>query len=343
MHLNDLDGSAGPFVTLAKAPLRVSLAGGGSDLPSYASRYGGAVVTLSISRYVCVAAYPRSFDGGVWAHWEYPDNAVQVDLLANPLARAALKRCGWSRSLQVASFGDAPGGSGLGGSAAFTVALLHALDQQRPTPVTRRDLAERASAVEMQDLRRPVGKHDHYISAFGGLRLLSFDADGAVDVRKLAVPTEIRDYLRDQLLLFHTGRTRDAGAILGAQAQATGAGHGPTVERLHAIRGLVEPMCRAIEEGATDRIGPLLDEHWNIKRRLSAKVSDDNIENLYQLALTQGADGGKLLGAGGGGFLLISSRSGRQPQIRQAMTAAGATELSFDYADCGAEGVKIPL
>jgi D-glycero-alpha-D-manno-heptose-7-phosphate kinase len=330
-------------VTLAKAPLRLSLAGGGTDLPSYADQFGGLVISLAINRYVCVAVHPRSFDGAVHASWEYTERTPTVEMLQNRFGRASLKRLGVTADLQIASFGDAPSGTGVGGSGAFTVALLHALHLRggrQPDPVT---VAEQASAVEMVDLERPVGKHDHYMAALGGLRLLHIERGGDVVAEELTLSPTLLDYFQERLLLFYTGQSRDAGQVLTAQARRTTAGVDDALRPLHAIRAITDPMLDAIKNDRVDDIGPLLDAHWQAKRQLGDGVTTERVDSLYRRAREHGADGGKLLGAGGGGFVLVSCRPGTQESVRAAMAGAGAAELRFAAETSGSSAVCMRL
>ncbi|MFE7676261.1 hypothetical protein ACFU5N_29140 [Streptomyces albidoflavus] len=333
----------GDRLVVAKAPLRVSLAGGGTDLPSYADSFGGEVVSLAIDRYVCVSLYPRSFDRAVHASWEYTETTPSADMLQNRFGRAALLRHGVTNSLQVASFADAPSGTGLGGSGAFTVALLHALHLRGGGRPDRAALAEEASAVEMTDLGRVVGKHDHYMAALGGLRLLRIGKGGQVRAENLPLTPALRDYFTNRLLLFYTGQSRDAGQVLAAQARQTESGQASTLEPLHVIRSLTGPMLEALRTGQVDRIGPLLREHWEAKTRLSDGVTTARVDQLYQAALRSGADGGKLLGAGGGGFILVSCRPGSQGAVRAAMAEADAPELAFGPETAGTESSSLAL
>lgn len=328
-------------LVMARAPLRVSLGGGGTDLPSYADRFGGLVISLAINRYVSVTVFPRSFTGDVRLTGEDMEQSGHADGIRNRFARAALIRTGTHRNVQVASCTDAPSGTGLGGSGAFTVALLHALRHDPPhDPIA---LAEEASAIEMVDLARPVGKHDHYMAALGGLRALHIGADRAVRVEDLALPAELASYLRDRLMLFYTGLSRDAGQVLTAQAQQTARGDNSTIGSLHAIRKIADRMRDAVRAGRVDDIGPLLDEHWQHKMRLSDGVSTGRIGDLYRTARSAGADGSKLLGAGGGGFLLVSAARGRTAEVRAAMTAQGVIELPFDLDHAGSLVTGLPL
>ncbi|MFJ4622479.1 hypothetical protein [Streptomyces sp. NPDC088812] len=326
-------------VVVARAPLRVSLAGGGTDLPSYARLHGGEVISFAIDRHVAVTVYPRSFDGRVRACWDVAEQVSRAEELENRYAREVLRRVGVSRNIQLASFADAPNGTGLGGSGAFTVALLHALRQG--TSPDQRALAEEAAAVEMVDLARPVGKHDHYIAAFGGLRALHIGTDLTVTQEELTVSPALAGYLRNDLLLFYTGVTRDAGHVLAAQSARTSHGDPEAVASLRAIHDAVADMRKALENDSVWDIGPLLHRHWMNKRQLSGGVSSSRIDDLYRCAREAGSDGGKLLGAGGGGFLLISCRPGYAAQVRTAMLEAGTQELPFGIDKHGSRATTL--
>ncbi|MGW8526560.1 MULTISPECIES: GHMP family kinase ATP-binding protein [Nocardiopsidaceae] len=335
---------------VAKAPLRVSLAGGGTDLPSYSGLRTGLVISLAIDRWVCVAAHPGVSDGTArigFADLEDPGNAesaTDADLLQNPFARAVLSRSGAGGGVRIGTFSDVPSGSGLGGSGAFTVAMLHAVRRMDgiggDDPVS---LAEDASAVEMIDLRRPVGKHDHYMAAFGGLRALAFEPEGRVRQTPLPITDRLRSYVADRLLLFSTGVSRDAGRMLAAQDRLTRARGPGVLRRLDSIRALADTLLDELREDRVESIGHVLAEHWLAKSRLSETVSLPRIDELHRLALDSGAEAGKLLGAGGGGFLLFSCRQGEQERLRKAMSAAGSRELEFSIADTGTTAVEFPL
>lgn len=328
-------------IVLARAPLRLSLAGGGTDLPSYADRFGSTVISLTIDRYVGVTVHPRSFDGHIHFAGEATEHVSDANSMRHRFARAALLRTGTRRNVQITVCADAPSGTGLGGSGAFTVALLHALrHREAPEPV---DLAEEASAIEMADLARPVGKHDHYMAAFGGIRALRIDRSRRVTPEEVVVPDAVHRYVRDRLMLFYTGLSRDAGQTLTGQDQLTRHGDTVTVSSLHAIGALAGPMLDALRAGRVDEIGPLLHEHWTSKQRLSDGVSNPAIDKLYRTAMLAGGDGGKLLGAGGGGFLLISAREGHKDELRAAMAAEGLQELPFGLDSSGSRATDLPL
>lgn len=341
---SDRQGSVPSFLrgaVIACAPLRMSLAGGGTDLPSYADRYGGILVSLAISRVVCVAVFPRMFGDLIRASLATFEQVSRAADLKDPLTRAALRRVGAVDGLQIASFSDVPIGTGLGGSGAFTVALLHALRyEQRPTPTA---LAEEASQIEMIDVGRPVGKHDQYMAAFGGFRILRVGQDREISVETLPVTEETRRYLDQRLLLFFTGKTRDAGRILTVQVARAARDDETAIGSLHAIRDLAETMIDSLHAGRVDDIGPLLGDNWRHKKRLSRKITTPRIDSLYAEALAAGAEGGKVLGAGGGGFLLVACGEGRQAEVRAAMARAGAPELPFQLATEGSRGIQLSV
>jgi D-glycero-alpha-D-manno-heptose-7-phosphate kinase len=333
-------GTGRSSIVLARSPVRVSLAGGGTDLPSYSDQFGSTVVTVAIDRYVAVTVHPRSFDGELSFAGEQAEHVSDAESMRNRFARAALLRAGVHRNTQITVCTDVPSGTGLGGSGAFTVALLHALRfAQAPSPV---ELAEEASMIEMVDLERPVGKHDHYIAAFGGIRTLHIQPSRQVVTEELQVPDAVRRYIRDRLLLFHTGLSRDAGQTLTEQDRATRHGDAATLASLHAIGTLVDPMADALRSSRIDEVGPLLHEHWSSKQRLGDGITNPRIDKLYQTALGAGSDGGKILGAGGGGFLLLSTRRGRSDELRAAMAAEGLRELAFGIDRTGSRATRLP-
>ncbi|WP_405008468.1 hypothetical protein OHV13_34035 [Kitasatospora purpeofusca] len=328
-------------LTAAVAPLRISLAGGGTDLPSYADRFGGDVLSFAIDRCAAVVRFPREFGRQVAGWLSVPDPATGSHaVLDNEIAAAVLRDADTSSGCQIVSAGDAPGGTGLGSSAAFAVAMVAA-----SRPVGRfepRAVAEEAFRVETQTLGRPVGRHDHYMAAMGGLRHLRF-GDGGVAAGPVPVPPDLDRFIGERLLLFFTGRTRDAGAMLTGQHCRTLAGDPRTIELLHGIHRLVPPMREALAASRFDDIGPILGEHWELKRRLSPGITDERIEDHYRSARRAGASGGKLLGAGGGGFLLLAGEDGREAEVRQAMEARGLRELTFRYRERGATTAALAL
>lgn len=324
-------------ITLVRAPLRVSLIGGGTDLLSYAYDHGGDAIGLAINRHVWVAAYPGRFDGGVAVCFDQSEQVGKPSELRDEFVRAALNGRTPSEGLQVASFSDVPSGTGLGGSAAFLVALLRALG----TDDDPEELARRASDVEIVDLERAVGRNDHMAAAMGGLCRVRTDTKGEAEAERIAVSPAIRRYFDERLLLFFTGAQRKAGAVLADQNQATWDRAPEVLDALHGIKALTPRLAEALRADDIEGIGPLLHEHWELKQRLSASVSTSRVATLYAAARNAGADGGKLLGAGSGGFLLVSTRAGGQRAVREALGELGAVELEFALNDAGVEVMSI--
>jgi D-glycero-alpha-D-manno-heptose-7-phosphate kinase len=317
----------GSAVVVARAPLRISLGGGGTDLPSYADRFGGHVVSVAIDRYVTVAAQRRAFAAQVrFASLDGVETVSAADRITDPLRRALLRRAGVERDVQVVTLSDVPAGVGLGGSAAFAVAILSALAPDGPP--SPRWLAEQASAVEMVDLRRPVGRQDHYIAAYGGVRSFRITPAG-VTVEPLYVGPAALAAIDRGLLLFYSGQQRDAGHVLQAQHTRAAQSDRSVLSRLHRIKEIATEVAAAVATGDVPALGGLLDEHWRLKRTLGPGVSTPWTDTLYQRALDAGAAGGKILGAGGGGFLLLAVPADRLSAVRVVLTDAGCTELSF--------------
>jgi D-glycero-alpha-D-manno-heptose-7-phosphate kinase len=330
------------YVVVSRAPLRVSLAGGGTDLPGYAGRYGGLILSAAIDKFVAVAAFPREFDGNLTVSLEgITHRTTHVATLDDRFARSLLERAGARSNRQLSSFSDVPSGTGLGASGAFSVSTLNTLFH--PRDVTARELAEEAHAVEAGDLRRNVGKHDHYMAAFGGLRALDIRSDGYVECINLDSSGDLTSYLDESLLLFYTGHRREAHVVLAAQEEKSRRGHSATLESLRAIHALAKEMLNGISARKIDDLGEMLDEHWRRKRNLSERVSTPGIDRLYRAAIDAGARGGKIVGAGGGGFLLLAVPGAFSAEVREAMHRAGARELTFRFEKSGATRVALPL
>jgi len=320
---------------VSTAPLRISLAGGGTDLTEYASRHGGTVIGAATDLAVTVIRHHPPAGPRIRACLDHCDHTDDPSTVTNPFARAALLRHWNGGPIHLASFGDAVPGTGVGSSAAFCVALVAALHGDDSDPY---DMAERASAIETEALGRPVGKQDHFLSALGGFQLLHFERDGTVHTEPVAVPPETRDRLDEELLLFFTGTTRDAGTVLTGQHNAVRNGDRDVTDRLHEIKSLTVPMTDALREGNLTAIGRLLDRHWRLKRGLSSAVSTPTIDAAYRDALDAGATGGKLAGAGGGGHLLLHVPVDRRTDVVAALARHGATRVPVRL---GRAGVRV--
>ncbi|KUN00437.1 hypothetical protein AQI95_34635 [Streptomyces yokosukanensis] len=322
---------------ISSAPLRISLAGGGTDVPSYARRFGGRVLGATIDLRVTVVGRRATAHRHIRACLDECSTTARGDV-TNPFAREALNRHWDGTALDLASFADVPGGSGLGSSSAFSVALVAGLEGGR---LTAGEAAEAASSIEMHGLGRPVGRQDQYLSAYGGFRVLDFHRDGAVTVEEVPVDAEFVHRLDEELLLFFTGRTRDAGEVLGEQNARVAHSDRDAERRLHEIKALTPLALDALKNSDAPALGQVLGAHWELKRQLGSKVSLPCVERAYADALDAGAGGGKLLGAGGGGYFLLHAPATAREQVRTAMAAHGFTEQPFRFDDRGARVLAV--
>ena len=344
-------------MVVVRAPVRISFGGGGTDLAAYYDRFGGLVVSAAIARYCYVVARQpadrtiriNSADYRIWetfAPGETPPVAEPLVLPKAALAWFAERSHGHGlceRGVDLFLSSEVPPGTGLGSSSAMAVALVRALaaytgtplDAAATTPAAQREVAELACWLEIERLDMPIGKQDQYASACGGLNQIEFTA-GGVSVRPLAVGADVMTALGARLLLFSTGQSRDSAAILRQQRADTAAK--PTVtESLHRIKALAGELGEALVAGDLDRFGQLLDLGWRQKRGLSGQVSSAAIDGWYDAARAAGALGGKITGAGGGGFLLLYCPPERQEAVRAALAGHGLRELSFDFDLAGVQ------
>ena len=320
-------------VIYSRAPLRVSLGGGGTDLPSYFAEHGGFLVAGAINKYVYLLTH-TVFQRRWRLKYSEMEEVATIDEIRHPILRETLRRHWRGEPLEIASVADVPAGTGMGSSGAYTVALLKGLAQARNTSITPGQLAEAACEIEIEVLGEPVGKQDPYVAAHGGICAYTFHRDGSVDVEPIELDPETLRRLRDQLLLFYTGDARAASPVLADQDDRSRAGDAEMLENLHRTKEMGLQGRTLLEAGDLDAFGELMHVHWENKRRRSPGMSDAHIDNLYTLARRSGCVGGKLVGAGGGGFLLVYAR--HPEDTRQAMSAAGAPELSFEFEYSGA-------
>jgi D-glycero-alpha-D-manno-heptose-7-phosphate kinase len=320
-------------VIFSRAPLRISLGGGGTDLPSYYREHGGFLVSGAIDKYVYMLTH-TVFQRRYRMKYSELEEVDEIGQIRHPILREALARHWRGNPLEIASVADVPAGTGMGSSGAYTVCLLKGLAQARQTSITAGALAEAACEIEIDVLGEPVGKQDQYVAAHGGICAYTFNADDTVDVEPLELDPSVLRRLRDQLLLFYTGEARSASNVLADQDERSKAADARMLENLHATKELGRRSCALLRAGDLDAYAELMHEHWETKRRRSPGMTDEHIDRLYTLARRSGCLGGKLVGAGGGGFLLVYAK---QPEdTRQAMAAAGASELAFDFEFGGA-------
>jgi D-glycero-alpha-D-manno-heptose-7-phosphate kinase len=313
---------------ITRTPLRISIGGGGTDLPSYYRRNGGYVISAAINRFVYIAINDTFTDDYV-IKYSSLERADSVDEIAHPLVREALRLHPIGGAKEIVSIADIPAGTGLGSSGAFTVGLLRALYAYKREHVTAGALAEEACHIEIDVLSEPVGKQDQYIAAFGGLSCFDIASDGRVRVSPLAITTDTLRDLEEHLLLFFTGYSRRASEVLNDQHKRSEKGDEAMLARLAETEAIGRRIGAALESGDTTSYGALMHEHWMAKRDRSPHMSNSDIDRCYQAGIDNGALGGKLVGAGAGGFLLFYAKdTGR---LREAMTAEGLSEVRFFF------------
>lgn len=320
-------------VIYSRAPLRVSLGGGGTDLPSYYSAHGGFLVAGAIDKYVYMLTH-TILQRRYRMKYSQLEEVDEIASIRHPIMREVLTRHWRGNPLEIATVADVPAGTGMGSSGAFAVALLKGLAHARRTSITAATLAEEACAIEIDVLGEPVGKQDPYVAAHGGICAYTFNADGSVEVEPLELDSVTLRLLREHLLLFYTGVSRSASDVLADQDLRTKSADPNMIENLHATKAMGLRSRELLEQGKMIEFAELMDEHWQNKRGRSPGMATQRVDELYTLARRSGAIGGKLVGAGGGGFLLVYAQS--PSDTRQAMSAAGSQELVFDFDFTGA-------
>jgi D-glycero-alpha-D-manno-heptose-7-phosphate kinase len=323
---------------LARAPMRISLGGGGTDLPSYYSRYGGFILSAAINKYLYIYVNRPAADDLIRVKYSRYEQVERVEDIQHDLVRPALQLLNLNGCIEIASMADVPAGTGLGSSGTYLVALLTALYELKREKVPTQALAELACHIEMDLAGHPVGKHDHYLAAFGGITCLDIERDGKVIVAPLDISITTAEELHNRVLLFFTGITRRSEDILNEQKRDTEADDPEVVESLHRTKELGYWIKEALEQGDLDRFGLLLDEHWQNKKRRSGKISDPRIDRWYDIAKENGALGGKIIGAGGGGFLMLYCPNETKAAVRRAMASEGLREMPYDF---DFEGAKV--
>jgi D-glycero-alpha-D-manno-heptose-7-phosphate kinase len=324
-------------VILARAPYRIPLGGGGTDLPSYYSKHGGFILSAAVNKYLYIYVNRPAADDFIRLKYSRSELVRTAEEVEHDLVRPALKLLGLGASLEIASMADVPAGTGLGSSGAYLVALLTALHELKREKVPTQALAEESCHIEMELAGHPAGKHDHYLAAFGGITCLDISEDGRVKVSPLDIAITTVEEFRSSVLIFYTGVTRRSSEILESQRRETEAGNSSVVDSLHRTRELGYRVREALEQGDLEQFGLLLDEHWQNKKRRSTAISDPMIDDWYQMAKNAGALGGKVMGAGGGGFLMFYCPDRSKAKVRKALTDAGLREMSYDFDFDGAK------
>jgi D-glycero-alpha-D-manno-heptose-7-phosphate kinase len=321
---------------ITRSPLRISLGGGGTDLPSYYEKFGGFLIAGAIDRYVYVTIN-RPFGAGIRLKYSDIENVDTVDEVRHPILREALRMMNLrTPQIEITTLAEIPSGTGLGSSGSFTTALVKALYAHRRRLLHSSEVARLACEIEIDRLHEPVGKQDQYIAAYGGVTCFDFHPDGSVAARPLALAMDTLFELEDNLLLFFTGFSRSAGSLLKDQKTRSDDADNEMLDNLHYVKELAYRSQRLLEAGNCHEFGELMHEHWEHKKRRSQGMSNPQIDEWYELGRRNGAVGGKLVGAGGGGFLLFYAED--RKGLRQAMREAGLEEVRFRF---DFEGTKV--
>jgi len=320
-------------VIVTRTPLRLPIGGGGSDLPSFYATHGGHFLSAAIDKYVYLVVNQR-FQRSIRVSYSRTEIVEDVEAIQHPIVRECLRMMELGPGLEIVSIADLPAGTGMGSSGSFTVGLLLALHALKGQTVIPQQLAEEAFEIEAVRLRGPVGKQDPYVAAFGGVRGYSVDRDGGVTVAELAAD-DAADRLATNLMMFYTGLERDASEVLAEQGAAIASG-GSATTAMQAIVAIGHEIEQAMRAGSIDDVGRLMHRHWEAKRATSGAVTTADIDRWYEAALRSGALGGKVMGAGGGGFLLLYAPPADQASLRAAMIDLGLRELSFRLEPQGA-------
>jgi D-glycero-alpha-D-manno-heptose-7-phosphate kinase len=324
------NGSYDPGIVMTRTPLRVSFAGGGTDLAAFYEREPGAVLSTAINKYIYVTVkrHGTVFNEAVRLNYSKSEQVQRIDEIENDIARECLRMLEIEPPIYVSTVADLPASTGLGGSSSFAVGLLNALHAFRGERVSAGQLAEEASHIEIEVLKQPIGKQDQYAAAFGGLNFFTFNPSGRVTVEPQRLNNGGLKHLFDSILMFWTGHQRDSSSVLSEQQANTGA----KIDSLLRMREHAAQLQSLCMNGGFDleRFGAILDESWRLKRQLSSKITNPEIDHWYDLAMASGASGGKLCGAGGGGFLLFIVRPERQDAVRRALCGVKQVPIAHE-------------
>ena len=324
---------------IIRAPFRLPIGGGGTDLPSYYKNYGGSLITASINKYMFININEPAIVNKIKLNYSKVEivNLDEIDSIKHEIVRESLKLLKIRRPLEIGSMADLSAGTGMGSSSSYTVALLHGLNTMLRRHLSLQELAEEACKVEIELIGKPIGKQDQYAATYGGIIQLEIDKSGKVSVNPLLLDHEIIYELENRLLMFYTNIERDANKILGEQSEKAGRDEESVIKSMHNIKEIGHHIKQSLISGDLDTFGNLLHEHWLEKKKISNNMSSVTIDHWYEVGMKNGAHGGKIMGAGGGGFLLLCSRAGERRKLRKAMEAIGLKYMDFKF---DFEGVK---
>lgn len=318
---------------IVRSPLRISLGGGGTDLPSYYEENEGFLISAAINKFVYLTMH-ENFVDEIWIKYSQNEKVRDVNDINHPIFRESIKLLGLENaSFEIQSIADIPAGTGLGSSSSFTTCLLKCLHEYKGELVTAEQLAQEACRIEMDILKEPIGKQDQYIAAYGGIRAMWFRKDGTVDVEPLNISKDTFYNLEDNLILYFTGFERSASQILKEQDDKTKASDNDMKSNLDQVKQMGYDSKNAFERGDLHKFADIMRHHWEIKKKRSGQMSNANIDEWYEYAMKNGALGGKLIGAGGGGFLMFYSED--KVRLRNAMEKTSLREVRFRFEKQG--------
>ena len=315
---------------ITRSPLRVTLGGGGTDLPSYYTKHSGFLIAAAINKYVYITVN-ATFQPEFIIKYAHLERTPFIKDIVHPIVRESLYAVGLQENgyLEITSMADIPAGTGLGSSGSFTTALLKALHAYKKNLVHPSELAEQACDIEINRLGEPIGKQDQYIAAFGGITCFDYCRDGTVKAWPLRISEDTHHRLEDNLLLFFTGYSRSASVVLKEQDDKSKAMDSAMLENLHLVKDLAKQSQKALENGDLHEFARIMDVHWQHKKKRSGQMSNPQINDWYELAMQNGALGGKLIGAGGGGFLMFYAED--KDRLRLTMRTCGLREVRFSF------------
>ena len=322
---------------LTRTPFRVTLGGGGTDLKSYYSKHGGFIFSFTLDKYMYITLKKAFADDLIRVKYSESETVEKIEDLKHEIARACIQKVGFSKGIEIASMADIPSGTGLGSSSTYTVGLLSALHNLKRDFISVQDLAEEACEIEIDILKKPMGKQDQYLAAYGGFLVMEISKDGSVKVKNANISLSTLDDLKQNLMIFYTGKRRLNKTILGQQDQASRNNETQVMESLNYIKESGYKILESVESGNITDLGILFDEHWKYKKKMAQGISSPELDQLYELAKENGAIGGKISGAGGGGFFTLYCEDNKS-KLREAMKKAGLRELTFDF---DFEGTKV--
>lgn len=324
---------------ITRTPLRIPLGGGGTDIPSYYSQYGGFLISAAINKYVYVIINSR-FENSIRLSYSRTETVDSFEEIQHPIVRECMRLVGLEKGVEIVSIADLPGSTGLGSSSTFTVGLLRALHAYKGESISPHQLAEEAYWIEVGILKEPIGKQDQYISSFGGAVSMSIETNGQVHLQPLPLGKESIQNLEQTLLLFYTGFQRSASDVLAEQNQSIARDVDSVMDAMHQIKEIGYKSADALVSNDFNLFGNLLDQHWNAKKNLSTNISNSQIDFWYELAMKNGALGGKIMGAGGGGFFMFCCPNKEQGRVRKVLADEGLQEMNY-YIE--PEGSKVLL